>query len=58
MFVRLLGHIADSLFANSAQTPGGILKLYERWLRSGSHGLADALAARGVVPQRGDGTLH
>ena len=58
MFVRLLGHVADSLFANSAHTPGGILKLYERWLRSGSHDLADALAARGLVPQRGDGTLH
>ncbi len=58
MFVRLLGHVSDSLFASSAHTPTAVLKLYERWLRSGSRDLAEALAARGMVPLRGDGTLH
>jgi hypothetical protein len=58
MFVRLLGHVADNLFASSARTPTAVLKLYERWLRSGSRDLADALVARGMMPKRGDGTLH
>jgi hypothetical protein len=58
MFVQLLGHVADSLFASSAHTPTAMVKLYERWRRSGSRDLAEALVARGMVPQRGDGTLH
>jgi len=58
MFVDLLSRVADTLFANSARTDRAILELYERWLKTRSTSLASALSARGVVPLRGDGTLH
>lgn len=58
MFVELMNEVADALFAQSARTDSATLKLYERWLRNGSNSLSDALAARGLVPLRGDGTLH
>jgi hypothetical protein len=58
MFVDLLSRVADTLFANAARTDRAVLELYERWLRTGSTSLASALSARGVVPLRGDGTLH
>jgi hypothetical protein len=35
-----------------------MVKLYERWLRTGSLPLAGALAARGILPTRSDGTVH
>jgi hypothetical protein len=31
----------------------GLLKAYERWLRTGSERLASALTSRGVMPTRG-----
>jgi hypothetical protein len=58
MFVALVSHVADALFANSARDDRALLKLYERWLRNGSAPLASALASRGVLPVRRDGTLH
>lgn len=58
MFVELLSHVADDIFANSVRSDGAVLKLYERWLRTRSSSLAAVLVTRGVVPQRGDGTLH
>lgn len=58
MFVELMSEVADALFAQSARTDGATLKLYERWLRNGSSSLTDALTARGLVPLRGDRTLH
>jgi len=35
------------------QTSRGLLKVYERWLKTGSDRLANALTSRGVVPTRG-----
>lgn len=58
MFVSLFADVADSLRARSARTDGAVLKLYERWLRTGSASLADALTARGMVPVRGGGMVH
>ncbi len=58
-FVALLGSVADRLVANgNATSPGGVLKLYERWLRTGSSDIASALGAHGLVPQRGSGGLQ
>jgi hypothetical protein len=58
-FVYLLETVADRLVAQgNAGTPGGVLKLYERWLKSGSTDLAAALGAHGLVPQRGSGGLQ
>jgi len=58
MFVRLLADVAESLRARSARTDGAVVKMYERWLRTGSTTLGDALMARGMMPVRGSGLVH
>lgn len=58
MFVDLLKNVADALQANAANTPTAMVRIYERWLKTGSAPLAEALAARGMVPTRGNGMLH
>ena len=50
LFVDLLRHVADSLVTTSLRREEDILKLYERWSRTGSDVLAAALARLGVVP--------
>ncbi|MGH7437195.1 MAG: hypothetical protein ACRENE_16085 [Polyangiaceae bacterium] len=58
-FVEVLSDVADSTVAMSADSSTGLLKAYERWLKTGSDRLAGALASRGVVPTRGaPGGLH
>ncbi len=57
-FIALLNEVADRLLATSATSDGSVLKLYERWVKTGSSSLADELAALGVVPTRGNGTVH
>jgi hypothetical protein len=58
MFVELLSRIADGMQVNAARSDRAMLKLYERWLRTGSHELAHGLVSHGLVPVRGDHTLH
>jgi hypothetical protein len=41
-----------------AASPQDLLRLYERWLKTGSTWAARKLAAAGVVPQRGGGKLQ
>jgi len=52
-FVDVLAEVADATIAMGAETPRGLLKVYERWLKTGSVRLATALTSRGVVPTRG-----
>jgi hypothetical protein len=52
-FVEVLTDVADATIAMGTETSRGLLKVYERWLRTGSERLAGALTARGVVPTRG-----
>ena len=57
-FVVLVSGVADRIVAQSgAGSDGGVLKLYERWLRTGSNELAAALGQRGLVPVRSGGGL-
>jgi len=58
MFVRLLADVADSLRARSASSDRAIVKLYERWLQTGSSSIAEALTNHGLVPTRGSGLVH
>jgi hypothetical protein len=58
MFVELLQVVADSLHAQAARGPVSLLELYERWRRSGSAKIGEALLQRGITPLPGDGTLH
>lgn len=54
-FAELLAAVADRLRARSASSDKSVLSLYERWLRTGSAALAEALGERGLVPLRGAG---
>jgi hypothetical protein len=51
-FVELLGAVADRLMARGASSNGSLVKLYERWLHTGSGALGEALVAQGLVPVR------
>ena len=58
-FAHVFASIAEALFANAATADDrGMLKVYERWLRTGSTQLARALTARGVIPTRGSGGMN
>lgn len=52
-FVSVFQHIADTMSAYSARGDSDVLELYERWSRTGSSVLADALLKLGVLPTKG-----
>jgi hypothetical protein len=50
--------VLDEVSQHSALTSNSdLLRLYERWLRTGSRRSGDLLAARGIVPTTGDSKL-
>jgi hypothetical protein len=49
-FVDLLRHVADSLVTTAAFTQADFVRLYERWLRTGSEVLANTLLRAGMIP--------
>jgi hypothetical protein len=57
-FVDVIAVVAETALAQQARSELGVLKLYERWLRSGSATLAKELGARGLVPGRNAGGVH
>lgn len=58
-FVDVLTEVAETALAHQARGERGLLKLYERWLKTGSESLAMELGARGIVPmRRSGGGLH
>src|SRR5262245_14736706 len=57
-FVDVITVVAETTLAQQAKSELGVLKLYERWLRSGSATLARELGARGLGPVRSTGGLH
>lgn len=58
-FVDVLGEVADATVAMGADRPAGLIKAYERWLKTGSDTLTTALTSRGVIPTRGArGLVH
>jgi hypothetical protein len=56
-FAELLSEVADKLSLAAAPS-SSVLKLYERWLKTGSESLGSELLERGVLPVRGNGGLH
>jgi hypothetical protein len=58
MFVELVNDVADRLLARSARSDRDLVRVYERWLRTGSTELAAMLVGRGITPVRGDGSLN
>lgn len=49
-FVGVLNEVADLTVAAGASTSRAVVKLYERYLRTRSESLADALSSHGFVP--------
>ena len=54
-FVAVLRDVADGLFAQNAGDAMSLLKLYERWQKTGSPRAGEALARCGLVPSRSGG---
>lgn len=52
-FVGVLVEIADRTITAGVQGSKDLVRVYERWLKTGSDGLAQALAQHGLVPMRG-----
>lgn len=52
-FVAVIAEIANATLARGAATSRGLVKLYERWLKTRSDTLADALSSHGFVAPRG-----
>ena len=52
VFVDVVAEVADATIAMGTENPRGLLKVYERWLKTGSERLASALTSHGVVPTR------
>lgn len=57
-FVEVLAEVSEMALAEQARGERGLVKLYERWLRTGSARLAAELGARGIAPIRGQGGVH
>jgi hypothetical protein len=57
-FAELLSAVAEKLSLAAAPSSIGVLKLYERWLKTGSEELGTELMQRGVLPVRGAGGVH
>lgn len=53
VFVDVLCDVKDTTLAMGTGTPQELLKVYERWLKTGSERLATALTTHGLVPSRG-----
>jgi len=48
--VDLLNEVSERTLAS---TDAGLVRVYERWLKTGSHRLATALVRQRVVPRKG-----
>ena len=57
-FAGVLTDVAEGTLARGARDERSVLRLYERWRKSGSPLLADELGALGIVPTRGAGGVH
>jgi hypothetical protein len=56
-FVDVIAEVANATLARGVATSRGILKLYERWLKTRNERLAEALTSHGFVPPRGGRVL-
>lgn len=56
-FVAVIMEVANATIASGVATSRGLVKLYERWLKTRSETLADALSSHGFVAPRGGGRV-
>jgi hypothetical protein len=52
VFVDVVAEVANATIAMGTESPQGLLRVYERWLKTGSERLASALTSHGMVPTR------
>jgi hypothetical protein len=52
-FVGVLSDVADATVAMGIENSKGLVKAYERWLKTGSDRLASVLTSHGMMPTRG-----
>jgi hypothetical protein len=52
-FVEVLAEVANATIAKGVASSKGLLKLYERWLKTRSDTLAHTLSSHGFVPMSG-----
>ena len=58
-FVMVIADVADAALAHAPTGSKHLVKLYERWLKTGSERIAGALNEQGLVPTRTvKGVLH
>jgi hypothetical protein len=57
-FAEVLKDVADGTLACGARDERSVVKLYERWLKTGSARLAEELGAQGILPTRATGGLN
>ena len=57
-FAEVLRDVADGTLSAGSRDERSVVKLYERWLKTGSARLAEELGSHGIVPTRGAGGLN
>lgn len=57
-FVDVVTDVSDWVMAKSARGHEGLVRIYERWLKTQSPVLSNELAGRGMIPGRSPGGLH
>jgi hypothetical protein len=57
-FASVLADVAEGTIACGTRDERSVVKLYERWLKTGSSRLAEELGARGILPTRGSGSVN
>jgi hypothetical protein len=57
-FANLLSSVAETLSLAATPSSMRVLKMYERWLKTGSDALGSELMEHGVLPVRGAGGVH
>lgn len=57
-FVDVLHDVAEGTIVAGSNDQRSVVRLYERWLKTGSSRLAGELGARGIVPTRGGGAIN
>ncbi len=48
-FVEVIGEVANATIARGAASSRGLIRLYERWLKTRSDKLAEALTSHGFI---------
>lgn len=57
-FAEVLADVAEGTLTCGARDERSVVKMYERWLKTGSSRLAEELGSHGIVPSRGSGGLN